>query len=57
MSAVLFKVLSSHESHEGILKNIEKDSLSALSEKKNEKLSGCPLYSYRVFSDTRFYSV
>lgn len=34
MSAVLFKVLSSHESHEGVLKNIEKDSLSALGGKK-----------------------
>ena len=54
MSAVLFKVISSHESHEGVLKNIEKDSLSALGE-KNEKLSGCPFYSYRVFLDTRFY--
>ena len=34
MSAVLFKVLSSLEGHEGVLKNIEKDSLSALGGKK-----------------------
>ena len=51
MSAVLFKVISSHKSHERVLKNIEKDSLRALGE-KNEKLSGCPFYSYRVFLDT-----
>ena len=38
MSSVLFKVRSSHESHEGFLKNIEKDGLSALCEKEKSSL-------------------